>query len=114
MTKFTIIYITIDKRELAIKIAKLLVKEKLAACVNIFPIESLYSWRGKIERTREFGMFVKTKKELFKKLTERLTRIHPYEIPCIIELPIQRGYKKFLNWIEKTTKNKFERSKIKK
>lgn len=103
MRKFVIIYITSDSKKLAKKIAQILVKEKLVACVNIFPIESIFRWRGKIEKEREFGIFAKTKKTLVKKVIKKVKQLHSYQIPCIISFSIENGYKKFLEWIDKST-----------
>jgi len=103
MTKFILVYITCPNKREAERIGKILVKEKLAACVNIFKIESFFRWKGKIERENEFGMFVKTKSPLFDKIVEKVRELHPYEVPCIISFPIEKGYKKFLDWIEKST-----------
>jgi periplasmic divalent cation tolerance protein len=101
---YTLIYITFPNKREAKKIAQILVKEKLAACCNIFPIESIYRWRGKIEREREFGIFVKTKTKLIDKIIKRVKELHSYETPCIISFPIEKGLKEYLNWIKKETK----------
>jgi len=99
-----LIYITTKTKKEAKKIAKILVKEKLAACCNVFPIESIYRWRGKIENAKEFGMFVKTKKNLVEKIIKRAKDLHSYDIPCIISLPIRNSNKDFLKWIKRETK----------
>lgn len=101
---FRIVYITAPTKKEAKKIAEILVKERLAACCNIFPLESVYKWRGKIEKTEEFGIFVKTKKRLVEKVLKRVKELHSYEVPCIISIPIEKGDKKFLEWIDKETK----------
>lgn len=108
------VYITTKTKGEARRIAQILVKERLAACVNIFPIESIYRWSSstktsagkwkKIKKEREFGMFVKTKKNLAEKIINRVKELHSYKIPCIISLPIEKGNKDFLKWIKKETK----------
>lgn len=104
MSKFRLIYITTPTRREAKNIAETLVKEKLIACANFFPIESIYRWRGKIQREKEFGMIFKTKEKLVEKIIKRAKKLHSYEVPCIISLPIEKGYKKFLKWINESTK----------
>ncbi|MDI6807070.1 MAG: divalent-cation tolerance protein CutA [Candidatus Aenigmarchaeota archaeon] len=99
-----LIYITTSNVKEAEKIAKALVKEKLVACVNIFPIKSIYRWKGKTERTNEIGMFAKTKNNLVNEVIKRVKELHSYEVPCIITFPIEKGYDKFLKWISEVTK----------
>lgn len=100
---YCLIYIIAPNKKETKRIAGILVKEKLAACVNIFPIESVYRWRGKIEKEKEVGMFVKTKKKLVEKVIKRVKELHSYETPCIISLPIEKGEQKFLKWIDEST-----------
>ena len=101
---YKLIYITTANEREAKKIAEVLVREKLAACANIFPIESIYRWHGKIEKAKELVMIVKTKTKLVEKVIKRLKELHSYQVPCIISLPIEKGYKKYLKWIDKSTK----------
>lgn len=103
MKKFSLIYITGPTRKEAEKIANVFIEEKLATCVNIFPVESIYKWRGKIEKTKEFGMLVKTKTKLTKEIIKKVKEIHPYKTPCLISLLIESGNQEFLNWINKET-----------
>lgn len=101
---FKLIYITTATKKEAKKIAEILVKERLAACCDIFPIESVYKWKGKIKKEGEFGVLVKTKKNLVEKIINRVKELHSYEVPCIISFGIEKGYKKFLEWIDESTK----------
>lgn len=103
MKKFVIIYTTTNSKKEAQKIAKTLVKEKLAACCNIFEIESVFFWKSRIEKNREWGIFIKTKETLFRKIEERIKGLHSYSLPCIISFRIQKGNKKFLEWIDHST-----------
>ncbi len=101
--QFILILTTSPRKSLAQKIAKVLVKEKLAACVNISsPIESIYSWENKICSEKEFLLFIKTKKSLFDSVKNRILKLHSYEIPEIIALPITQGSSNYLEWIWKT------------
>lgn len=101
---YKLIYITAATKKEAEKIAQILVKERLAACVNIFPIKSIYRWKGKIIKEREIALAVKSKGKLVKKIIKRVKEIHSYRVPEIISLPIEKGERKFLNWIDEETK----------
>jgi periplasmic divalent cation tolerance protein len=104
MKKYSFVYITTGTKKEAKKIAKVLISEKLVACCNIFKIDSVYWWQGKIEKAGEYGIFAKTKKSLVGKIIKRVKEIHSYSVPCIISFDIEKGNKDFLNWIEKSTK----------
>ncbi len=98
------IYITAGDEDEARRIGKILVEEKLAACVNILPIKSIYRWEGDIEEEGEVTMFVKTRAELADEVIERVKALHSYEVPCIVSLPIEKGNADYLKWIEESTK----------
>ena len=104
MKKFNFVYITVATKKEANGIAQVLLSEKLAACCNIFKIDSLFWWEGKIQKAREFAIIVKTQKALVEKIIKRVKEIHSYSVPCIISFDIEKGNKDFLNWIEKSTK----------
>lgn len=99
---YSFIYITTPSVEEAEKIAKTLLEKKLAACVNIFPIKSFFWWNGKIEEANEFVTIVKTKAEKFSEIKEEVKKLHSYTVPCICEIPIERGLREFLDWIDET------------
>uniref|UniRef100_A0A7C3VLN3 Divalent-cation tolerance protein CutA n=1 Tax=Archaeoglobus fulgidus TaxID=2234 RepID=A0A7C3VLN3_ARCFL len=96
------IYITAPSLDEAEKIARRLLEKKIAACVNIFPIKSFFWWEGKIESATEFALIVKTTSEKFAEVRDEVKAIHSYTIPCICSVPIERGLKEFLEWIEET------------
>ncbi len=102
--QYYLIYITTKDEEEAKKIGKTLVEEKLAACVNIHPIKSIYWWEEEIMEESEIAMLVKTKAELVDEVIKRVKQLHSYEVPCIISLPIEKGYPDFLKWINQSTK----------
>lgn len=101
MGKHKIIYSTAKDKKEAEKIAKILLEEKLVACVNIFKINSIYKWKGKVMKNSEYAMIIKTKDELISKAMKRIKELHSYEVPCIICFDIEKGYEKFLEWIDK-------------
>ena len=83
------------------KIAKLLVKERNAACVNIVPgVDSLFRWKGKIDSARESMLLVKTRASLFPEIIRLVKEIHSYEVPEIIALPIIGSSEEYLKWLD--------------
>ena len=101
---FCLVYITTKNKKEAEKIGGTLVKEKLAACVNIIsPIDSIYRWKGKIEKAREALLIVKTKKSLAGKIIKKVKSMHSYECPEIIFSPIEGGSKDYLEWLAQST-----------
>ncbi|MAF43390.1 MAG: divalent-cation tolerance protein CutA [Parcubacteria group bacterium] len=95
------IYSTFPKKKEAKDIGEKLVEKKLAGCVNIFPIDSIYSWKGKIQKDKEFTMVIKTKKGNFKKIEKFIRKNHSYTAPCIVEIPIGKVTKNYLKWLNR-------------
>jgi periplasmic divalent cation tolerance protein len=102
-----VVYITAPNEEEAAKIAKILVEERLAGCVNIIKdIRSIYSWQGKLEDEKEVLMIVKTRLELFSALTSKVKELHSYTVPEVIAMPIVDGSEEYIKWLkEATTQN---------
>ncbi len=98
-----IIYTTFPDEKTARTVTKKLLVDRLAACVQFFPIESSYWWRGKLEEANEIACFVKTKKSLQNKVIEFISKNHPYEAPEIITLPINFVNKAYFDWLNKET-----------
>jgi periplasmic divalent cation tolerance protein len=94
------IYITNPTKRVAKKIAKHLLQKRLIACANIFPINSLYWWEGKICDEKEFVLIAKTVEKNFEKVKNEVEKIHPYSIPCITKISVTPN-KKYLNWLIK-------------
>lgn len=104
MTNYIIILCNTNTKDSAETIATYLIKENLAACVNIIPkITSVYKWENKIEKEEEFLMLIKTKKELFNNVKEKIKILHPYDVPEIISTEISNGNKDYLNWLDNNT-----------
>jgi periplasmic divalent cation tolerance protein len=103
MTPYCLVLITTPKSA-AKKVTEALLKKRLAACVNILAaVSSHYWWKGKIERGAESLLVVKTRKNLFQKLAAEVTKVHPYEVPEIISVPLLAGNKPYLKWIADET-----------
>ncbi len=100
--KYIQISTTVAKRSDAERIAKILSDKKLSACTQIIgPITSVYRWRGKIEKSKEWLCVTKTKKSKYRKIEKAIKDIHPYELPEIIATPIIAGSQEYLRWIQK-------------
>jgi periplasmic divalent cation tolerance protein len=105
MPEFIVVLVTCGSEEEAIKIARSLVEEHLAACVNLVsPVRSIYRWEGKIWDEKEWILFIKTQKERFEQLEKKVKSLHSYSVPEIIGLPIVEGSSSYLKWIEEMTK----------
>lgn len=97
--------VTCPDEKNAESIANALIEKKIAACVNIIPkIKSLYRWKNKIEKSFETLMIIKTKENLFSLVKEEVLKVHPYEVPEIVCLKIEKGYEKYMEWIEEVTR----------
>jgi periplasmic divalent cation tolerance protein len=95
---------TCASAEEAGKIARALVESRAAACVSIVPgIRSLYRWQGKIEDSQEWLLVIKTRGELFDALSAELRKVHSYEVPELVAIPIVDGLPDYLNWIDEQT-----------
>lgn len=106
MTDPIVVLITAPSKEVGKQIARALLEQELAACVNIISsIDSIYTWEGKICNDEEVLLVVKSRAELFEnQLVPAVQAIHPYRVPEIIALPIKMGAKSYLDWIEAVTK----------
>jgi len=100
---FIFIYITNPTKKETRKIARHLLKKKLIACANIFPINSLYWWKSEIADKKEFVLIAKTIKGNFEKVKKEVEKIHPYVIPCIIRIPVSSN-EKYYNWLAEVIK----------
>ncbi len=106
MNKFLTVFCTLPDANIAGKMAETLVGEKLAACCNIVSnITSVYTWQGQVQRDSEVLMIIKTTHENYGPLEKRILELHPYEVPEIIALNIEKGSASYLNWINRVVKN---------
>lgn len=105
MNKHIQVFTTTANKKSAQKIAKILVEKKLAACVQILgPIESVYQWKGKIEKAKEFLLLIKSNQSKAKKIIDEIKSVHDYEVPEIIVLPIASGNPDYLRWVDESVK----------
>ena len=101
MSEFIVVLCTTAPNE-SDKIAGALVKERLAACVNIVPIRSCYIWEGKLNMDHEEILIIKTEQRMIEPLKKKITELHSYSIPEIIVLPMIEGYQPYLDWISQS------------
>lgn len=95
-----LIFCTCPDADVAERLARELVSAKLAACVNILPgVRSVYAWQGAIESVGEHLLLIKSHRERYAELEALLKQLHPYDVPEIIALPIERGSADYLNWM---------------
>jgi periplasmic divalent cation tolerance protein len=100
MTDKVVILVTCGSLAEGRRIASALVKEKLAACVSVSsPVRSLYRWRGKLRDEAEVLLVIKTARELFDRVRRTVERLHSYQVPEVICLPIIDGAPNYLNWL---------------
>lgn len=100
--KYIQILTTVAKKSDAERIARILFDKNLSACTQIVgPITSVYRWKGKLEKSKEWLCVVKTKSTLYRKVEYAIKSIHPYELPEIVATPIIEGSREYLGWIQK-------------
>ena len=101
MSERLVVLVTAGSPEEAEEIAQNLVKEMLAACVNIVPgVTSVYRWEGEVQRDQEWLLIVKTRREVLDSLIQRVQALHSYDVPEIIALPLVGGSEAYLRWLD--------------
>ena len=100
------VHVTAPNREQATTLARALVDERLAACVNIVAgVRSVYAWEGKTHEDDEVLCLIKTRPELFEALTARIHALHPYEVPEILAFEVADGSADYLAWLQASTRS---------
>jgi periplasmic divalent cation tolerance protein len=102
MTNKIVVLSACDSEEEAARMARQLVEKRLASCVNILPqVRSIYRWKGEIEDTREFVLMIKTRRDIFPMLRAEIAKIHSYEVPEVLALPVVDGAETYLTWLDR-------------
>ena len=104
MGSYIIVTTTIDDETKSRELARLLVEQKLAACVQIVPITSTYAWQGKIETAKEYRLDAKTRGDLAEQTVDFIKKNHSYEVPEVVITPIQGGSGAYLKWLDEETR----------
>jgi periplasmic divalent cation tolerance protein len=106
-SQYVIVFVTAPTGDDGRAIARALIGEKLAACVNILPgIISIYTWEGEVCEDDEVLLVIKTRSEIFEALSAMVKEIHPYDVPEVIAVPLTAGAADYLNWIDQVTQAK--------
>ncbi|MFZ1932126.1 MAG: divalent-cation tolerance protein CutA [Thermoguttaceae bacterium] len=104
MSDYIQVVTTTERREDAERIAAALVEERLAACVQVTgPVASTYRWHGKIETAQEWQCCAKSRGDLYAQIEQTIRRLHPYEVPEILAMPILAGSADYLAWLDAET-----------
>jgi periplasmic divalent cation tolerance protein len=107
MSDALLILCTCPDAESAAAIARALVGERLAACVNRMPgLTSVYRWQSEIHEDNEVLLLIKTRRELFERLRARIIELHPYDVPEVIALDVAAGHEPYLEWLRTETKTR--------
>jgi periplasmic divalent cation tolerance protein len=98
------VYVTAASKDEALKIGRILVTERLAACANIIPgMHAVYRWQGAVEEAEEAVLILKTRKELADKTLARVKALHSYDVPCAVVYDMANGLPAYLDWIDVST-----------
>ncbi len=101
MTDYIQVVTTTERQEDAQAIARRLVEDRLAACVQIVgPITSTYRWEGRIETSQEWQCWAKSRRDRYEQIEQCISRLHPYDVPEILAIPILAGSQSYLTWLE--------------
>ena len=99
-----IVITNVPDRDLALRLAHTLIDRKLAACVNILAAcTSVYRWKDKLESATEVPMLIKTRAAIYDQVEAAIKELHPYELPEIIAVPVERGLPRYLEWVAAET-----------
>lgn len=107
MTDKIVVMVTCRSQAEAKKIARAVVEARLAACANVLSgsVQSIYRWKGKVESAKEVLVLVKSTRKRFSALEREIRRLHSYDTPEIIALPIAVGSAAYLRWIEESVRS---------
>ena len=95
-----IVYVTYPSHEDAQRVSRAVIEARLAACANVFSAhQSLYWWDGAVQEDGEVAVIYKTTEAGFAALKDKIIALHPYDVPCIVAVPIEKGHQPFLDWV---------------
>jgi periplasmic divalent cation tolerance protein len=94
---------TVDSKECAGRIARALVEQKLAACVQISAIDSVYTWDSEVQESPEFRLLAKTTDERYPEVEDTIRMLHTYDLPAIVGFPLPRAYAPYADWVEENS-----------
>jgi periplasmic divalent cation tolerance protein len=97
--EYSLIYMTSGSRQEAESIARKLLENRHIACANIMEVSSLYIWKDKMEKDQEYVSILKTEKRKVHTVIEEVKKLHSYEVPDIVEIPLGEGFNPFFQWI---------------
>ncbi len=105
--RYFVVLVTASSMEEALRIARRVVEEKLAACVNIVNgVRSVYVWKGNVEEGSEVLLIMKTREDVLQRLIERVKELHSYEVPEVIAIEIANGLSAYLEWIDRVVEGR--------
>jgi periplasmic divalent cation tolerance protein len=105
MEQALLVLTNVPDAAIATRIARQLIEQRLAACVNVLPqVQSIYRWQGMIEEAGELTLLIKTTQARYAELEAAIKALHPYDLPEVIAMPIVQGLPRYLDWIEQETK----------
>ncbi len=103
-SEFVFVYSTFPDEAAARRVGQVLVTQRLAACVNIYPpMHSIYEWQGKLESGPDVAAFIKTRRARVDAVIAAARPLHPYATPCFLVLPIESGNSDYLEWVRTMT-----------
>lgn len=101
MSQHLLVLTTIGSEEDAARLGRSLVEKRLVACVNMVgPVRSIFLWKGKVEDDSERLLLMKTRADRYAELETAIQELHPYDVPEVIAIPIERGSKAYLSWVD--------------
>jgi len=105
VTDALLVFTTLPSPDKAADLARTLVEEGIVACGNVLPaVRSIYKWQGKVQDENEVMLLLKTRAEHLERLKLRILELHPYEVPEVLAIPVESGYRAYLEWIAAETK----------
>jgi periplasmic divalent cation tolerance protein len=106
ISKYCVVLVAASSQAEAERIAQALVQQNLAACVSITPITSIYTWQGQVHQDPEWQLLIKTQQDCYPALEQLVQRLHSYEVPELIALPIVAGATNYLQWLGEQVETK--------